>query len=79
MDLMLALLIQNAVAPQRSVPAPAPRLPYQRSERIDLDALRSSLAAEARRERARSSTPAQETLWRGVPVRIIDGRMHGIW
>jgi len=92
MSLLLALLIHNAVAPGRRE-APPPRhssalaVVAQRAVRprprpqsqVDWGALDVSLAPGARHERRRRDASARETLWNGVPVRIIDGQVHGIW
>ena len=103
MDLLLALLIQSAIAPDNADTARSPRLVYSseaageaprprvnqgRSFRTDWNALDQSLATEARQDRsqpgpARARTgravPGRTTQWNGVPVRMIDGRPHGLW
>ncbi|MGE0179205.1 MAG: hypothetical protein AB7O91_05240 [Sphingomonas sp.] len=99
MELLLALLIQSSIAPaadagrmprlsyatEAGQRAPqGPRINQGRSAQIDWEATDESLAAEARRERGRRSTPARpasgrSTTWNGVPARIIDGRAHGLW
>jgi hypothetical protein len=88
MELLLALLIQSAAEPARAPRQPnrlaaagrrtgAPREASR--SRIDWGALDQSLAAGSRRERGGRPAGPRETLWNGVPVRIIDGQRHGIW
>lgn len=99
MDLILALLLQSAIAPDDAArsprlaysgeaveEAPRPRVNQGRSFRADWNALDQSLAAESRQERdqpaaARTgrTTPGRTSQWNGVPVRMIDGRPHGLW
>ncbi|MGQ0659625.1 hypothetical protein [Sphingosinicella sp.] len=77
MDLLLALLLQAAIAPEGADSARAPRLSYTgetaadaaprprinqgRSFRTDLNALDQSLAAESRQERSPPAAPARAT------------------
>lgn len=104
MDLLLALLLQSAIAPDGAASARGPQLSYAneaaapaaprprinqgRSFQIDWNGMDQSLATESRQERrpaapARAAparpTPGRTTMWNGVPVRIIDGRAHGLW
>ena len=88
MELLIALLIQSTAAPpprlsyaMGAAERPAPRARGRGG--VDWQALDQSLADGSRRERRRQGRrPApgpRETIWNGVPVRIIDGQVHGIW
>lgn len=78
MDLLLALLLQSAIAPdgaprlsyaQTEQPAPRPRINQGRSIRLNLDALDRSLSVQAGEEH-RSAPPAQARPGRAVPGRV---------
>jgi hypothetical protein len=103
MDLLLALLLQAAIAPEgadsarlpqlayaqeAAEDAPRPRVNQGRGFRTDMNALDQSLATESRLERSprapappapARSAPGRTTQWNGVPVRMINGRPHGLW
>lgn len=100
MDLLLALSIQSAIAPDADSarspqlsyadadePAPRPRVNQGRGFRTDMNALDQSLATEAQQERRPRpaeraplrAAPGRTTQWNGVPVRMINGRPHGLW
>jgi len=74
--LLLAMLVQ----PQLLAAAEPPRrVARAQRRRLDLRALDSALAPEARRERDRRQSPQRIQTWRGVPVIMVDGRPHGVW
>lgn len=87
MELLLALLIQSTDAPPQltyslgAAERTSPRTP--RGGNMDWQALDQSLADDSRRERrlrpGRRAPAPRETMWNGVPVRIINGQVHGIW
>lgn len=63
-----------------------PQLSARSRGGVDWQALDQSLADGSRRERRQRGTRAarrapapRETMWNGVPVRIINGQVHGIW
>ena len=59
--------------------AAATATPARAQSRIDWQALDSSLAVRAEREFGRAPGAARESLWRGVPVIIVNGEVHGVW
>lgn len=69
-------------------PEPGVRINQSRRSRIDWGAQDETPAADAQQEapqravarpaRGRAA-PARETTWNGAPVRMIDGRPHGVW
>jgi hypothetical protein len=95
MDMILALLIQAAIAPDGAASTPAPRLAYAdaateqdaprprvnqgRSAGMPWAAIEQSIATEARREAPRPAAQRRQTQATTVPVRMINGQAHGVW
>jgi len=70
------------------LPEPGVRINQSRRSRIDWSAMGDSLTAESRQEQPEPpaarpprgrAAPGRESTWNGAPVRVIDGRRHGIW
>jgi hypothetical protein len=73
---LLAMMVQPQL--QAAVEPPR-RVSRAERSRLDLRALDSALAPEARRERSGRRSPQRIQTWRGVPVIMVDGQSHGIW
>jgi len=74
--LLLAMLVQPQL---QAALEPPRRVARAERSRLDLRALDSALAPEARRERRGRQNPQRIQTWRGVPAIIVDGQPHGIW